>query len=446
MRGRCAKIGVQTASKAAPNEPVALRSPDQAAGLFGDGSELCLMADTAFATGALFGQMPKLYAVPLAAPTGDVAQTQLAFTGTVTTAGRVLVRIAGVPVDVAVSAGDTAAELAQALRDAIGAKPRRLPVKAAGTGGTVLVNHKTSGVNGNDVAIHVVELPAGIDVNIPAPTPGTGNAAIATALDNLLALDVNGIALANHRVADVEAGSDHAAEAWQPRRLRWRTLFYGTTGDNSTAGALAVIDRHWITVGACKGSPSLPGQIAAALAVIAFATGSPNYNLAGYDRLPLHAPRPNDRYTPLEVEELLQLGAVALTAVPSRGDRLAISRMVTTHKTLSDAPTLQLKDLSVSLTSAYMARQLDAAYRRAFGPDSGSPRTLTPELLEQIRDVIVATLRSGEKAGYIRGVDARLGELEVVESEAVPGRVLAGVPIAPTPQLLQMAFDVNVYS
>ena len=442
-----ALVGMQSRTQAEPDEPALVRSPDDAAALFGPGSELSLMIDAAFEAGSLFGQMPRVYAVPLAEPAGGVATvTQIALAGTVTRSGRALVRIAGVSVEAPASATQTAANVAQGLRDAMAAAARALPVTPGGTGATLLATHVCPGAGGNDVMFEVVELPEGITYTIARTTDGAGTPDISTALDNLLALDVNAVALAEHTPAAVAAASDHATIAWQPMRKRWRHMFVAETGDSSAAGALAIIDRYWIIVGACKGSPSLPGQISAALACIAFATGSPNYNLAGYDELPLFAPRPADRYSPLDVEELLQLGATPLEAMAARTDRLAISRLVTTQRTLSGARTLQLVDASVSLTSAYMARQLDQAYKRAFGPKKGEERSIDAEHIAQVRDVIIATLRACEKAKYIRNLDARLAEIDVRESETAPGRPLTAVPIEPTPQLMQLAFSLNVYS
>ena len=301
-------------------------------------------------------------------------------------------------------------------------------------------------MHGNDVAFEVVDVPEGITATISRQTEGTGTADISAALDNLLALDVNGIALAEHTAVAVQAASDHAAIAWQPMRKRWRHVFVGETGDSSAAGALAAIDRYWVVVAGCKASPSLPGQLAASLACITFATGSPNHNLAGYDELPLFAPRPADRYSPLDVEELLQLGVTPLEVTGSRADRLTIARHVTTQRTLSGVRTMQLVDTSVSLTAAYAARQLDAAYKREFGRNSESERLIDAELLGQVRDMVIATLRELADAGYVRGVESRLAEVQVVESATTPGRLLARVPLEPTPQLMQIAFAANVYS
>lgn len=441
-----ALVGIQSLAVATADEPEPVRSPDDAAALFGPGSELALMVDAAFATGAIFGQMPTVYAVPLAPPVGAATVTQIALAGAVTRSGRALVRVAGVAVDVPATATQTAADLAQALRDAMAAATRDLPVTPGGTGAALLATHKAAGVHGNDVAFDIVELPQGITATVTRTVEGTGTADISAALDHLLALDVNAIALADHTPVAVQAASDHAGIAWQPTRKRWRHVFVAETGDTGAAGALAAIDRYWVIVGACKGSPSLSGQISAALACIAFATGSPNYNLSEYDDLPLYAARPADRYTPLDIEELLQLGATPLVAVGARTDRLAITRLVTAQRTLSGARTLQLVDAGVSLTTAYMARQLDQAHRRAFGPKSGSARLINDELLGQVRDVIVATLRAAQRVGYIRGLDSRLSEIDVRESDDTPGRLLASVPIEPTPQLLQLAFSVNVFS
>lgn len=441
-----ALVGIQSLAVAAADEPVPVPSPDDAAALFGPGSELALMVDAAFATGSIFGQMPVVYAVPLAPPAGAATVTQIALAGTVTRSGRALVRIAGVAVEAFAMATQTAADLAQSLRDAMAAATRQLPVAPGGADATLLATHRTTGSCGNEVAFEIVELPQGIAATVTRTTEGAGTADISAALDHLLALDVNAIALAEHTPVAVQAASDHAAVAWQPTRKRWRHMFIAETGDTSAAGALAAIDTYSVIIAACKGSPSLTGQISAALACIAFATGSPNYNLSEYSELPLFAPRPADRYTPLDTEEILQLGATPLVAVDARTDRLAITRLATAQRTLSGARTLQLVDASVSLTAAYMARQLDQAYRRSFGTQSDSPRLVDDELLGQVRDVIVATLRAAEKAGYIRHLDQRLGEIAVRESQDTPGRLLAAVPIEPTPQLLQLAFSMNVLS
>ncbi len=442
-----ALVGIQTGAAPA-NVPVAVTSPDRAAELFGVGSELSLMVAKAFEAGALFGQMPHVLAVPLAAPAAPAAAAiyRLSFGGAATRAGVARVRVAGVEMSVPVNLGDTGADLASALVAALPRYDGRLPVTGVDSGnGVARFTHRSAGVNGNDVVLEVRELPAGLSGAPAQVQAGTGTADLAVALANLLAFDVNTIAVANHTPADVRAGNDHAREAWLPAQKRWRHVFHGTTGDNTTAGQLAQVNRFWSLVIAAQGSPSLPSQIAAVAATLATATANPNYNWTGYDGLPLVAPGESERYTPTEVEEALQLGVTPLVAVPGRGDRMAFSRLVTTQVSLDGVPSKQLADFSVSDTSAYVARQLDAAQRTAFGPRSTSPRRITPDLKKQVRDVVIARLRSMEKAGILRNVAGRLGELTVTESTA-RGRLVVKVPEEPTPQLQQLLFDINVFS
>ncbi|MGB0972352.1 MAG: hypothetical protein ACPGVG_15540 [Mycobacterium sp.] len=445
-----AVIGIQTAASAVSDVPIPTSNPDEAAALFGPGSELSLMIDKVFETGALFGQQPRVWAVPLADPAGSATATPLTIAGLATADGFIRIEIAGVLIDAQVRNGDSASQAAQSLRDAVLASIRRVPVTASEAAGVVTLTNNFNGVHGNDVVVRAIATVPGLTVTLGVATPGTGTASPVGALANLLAVDVNGVILPHHTSVEVQAASDHADVAWEPGRKRWRHMHFGTTGDNSAAGALGAINTFKVLVTAFENASSMPSQIAAVMGTLPYCTENPNFNWSGYDRLPLIGPSSvADRYSPIDIEELLALGVTPLVISEERPDRASVIRLVTTQTALGSPaiPTTQLLDASVTLVTAYSARQLDASYKISFGPDSRGPRIINEELLDRVRRMIIATLRAIERAGFIRDVDERKASIAVYEPvPTVPGRIVADVPLEPTPQLFQVAFDVQVFS
>jgi phage tail sheath gpL-like len=132
-----------------------------------------------------------VYALPVADADAAVAASgDIAVTGTATASGTLALTIAGEEVDVAVSSGDTATNVGDAIEAAINAD-LTLPVTAANTTGTVAVTAKFSGAAGNQISMDINraaldETPAGLTVTVDANlSSGATNPTLDTALGNL---------------------------------------------------------------------------------------------------------------------------------------------------------------------------------------------------------------------------------------------------------------------
>ncbi|MCG8422242.1 MAG: hypothetical protein MJE77_30340 [Proteobacteria bacterium] len=438
-----AMVGIQTGTEAKPDVPEPVVNPDAAAARYGQGCELALMLDKCFETTALYGQQPRILAVPLTEPSGAGEQPairRIALAGTATEAGIVRVRIGEVVALAGAATGDDASTIAPRLVNALGKHQRRLPVQVADAGsGNLDATHLSKGVNGNDVVIEVLDLPPGITASVAETQPGVGQASLTNALANLLAHDINGLAFANHSNSDLQAFDTHATAAWGATQRRWRHGFFAHVGNNSHLGTLigSVQAKH-LCVLATEGAKSLPAQIAAAVCTLKFAATSPVRSFLGYDKLPLVPPEFGDQYTPDEIEEIHQLGGSPLVAVGSRTDRMAVNAL---NSTSLDEET---RTLSVSVAAAAVERQIHNAVQRAMRSDGGPPRLVNSETMDQIRDVIVRVLRAAEAEQWLRNVAARLAQLAVGPG-STSTRIAAQIPLEPTPELRQVLFDLTVH-
>lgn len=404
--------------------------------LFERGSELALLVRKAFETARLKGASPEIWAVGLAAPDGaSVAAAQtLTVTAADAAAGDVILRIAGRTLRVGVSAGDAQNDIAAAIKAAIDGRAAELPVTAARTDNVVTATHVTTGVNGNDVAYEVVETPTGVTVASAQSVAGTGTTDLTTVLPDLFDRDYDALCVANHSADDVTDLVDHVQEGWGFSQKRYRFAFFGVTASLATATtrATAANEKGVVPIG-CEGSPSLPGELATAAAVAYFARSRPNHNMDG-DELPLFPPAASSAWSNPEVEAALAGGVTPLTPTPD-GRRVRIERMVTSKTTEDGAPFEELRDIQIARTSAERARQIDIRYRTGFRQE-----LITEEVIDRIRDSVIAVDRALEAQRILHGVDQFLSSYQVHEAEVPSGRVLVASTYAVVRPLHQVAF------
>lgn len=430
---RIGLIGIQTAANVAAHSVNRILTPEGADALFGVGSELALMCRAAFDLGGIRGQLPEIYGIPLAAPSGGLeaaAVSTITVTGAATVAEDLVVRIAGRSIRVGVTPDSSTEDIAAAIKGEVDAQTQRMPVTAAVATNVVTCTHRSPGVNGNDVRFEATSVPSGLSVAIAQTTPGAGAADIADALDATLGTDFNALALANHTDTDTTAAHAHVEEATQPGVKRWRHIFLAETGSLATAQTLAAVNDYRLVVAGYRNSPSLPGELAAALAALTFSTEIPNYN---FDRevLPIFQPAAEDAWTVPEVEALLAAGVTPISPGAIVG-RSQVEKLVTTQVTKNGAPFLPLRDITVSLVGFFVARQIDAQYA-----------LVEPADLDGIRDLVIDVDRRAEERGFIRNVDELLPAITIEEDPVVPGRANVNNPIEPVVPLHQAVFTVR---
>ncbi|MDQ3153631.1 MAG: hypothetical protein M3R63_18595 [Actinomycetota bacterium] len=444
---RMACVGMMTTAGSATAEVVYEVGDDaDADAKFGPGSELALMLRKAFAQARLQGASPQIYAVGLTPPGAGTAQVNtLTFTGPATEDGNFVLRVAGRTITVGVTNGDANTDVAAALEDLLDALTTTLPITAGVAGAVVTCTNVHKGENGGDVDYEVVETPSGIACVIASSATGSGVTDITNALDALLGLNIDVVAIANRKSADVTDSKANTATAWGAGEKKYRWVVIGDPTTLSAANTLSTAaNDKTVIIASYEGSPSLPGEIAAAVACYAWAKERPNANYDG-GVLDLYPPAVASVYTTTEIESALAVGTTPLKPTPGR-DQTEIVRLVTTKTVTSSSPDFVLFDLATSRTAAYMARQIEAAYVSQFVQEVMVVDDDSPDnVLDRIRDSVVGVHRAMESLGFIRDVDDFLGEIVVEEAEDPSGRVNVNNPFRVVSPLHQAAFVHTAY-
>ncbi|MFB9160489.1 phage tail protein, partial [Chromobacterium violaceum] len=132
----------------AERSPADLFSDEQAAQLFGVGSQLHLMARAAIKANPYL----QLTAIAVNDPAGAAATGTTTLAGTASGSGVLTLWLGASRVDVAVNSGDTAAAVATALAAAVNAQPS-IPVASAAAAGVVTHTCYHKGTIGNDIRL-----------------------------------------------------------------------------------------------------------------------------------------------------------------------------------------------------------------------------------------------------------------------------------------------------
>jgi phage tail sheath gpL-like len=436
---RLALLGVQTASLFTANsfDPLTHRvlSPEDGDTKFGRGSELALMIRAAFRIGSLRGQMPEIYGVPLAAPSGGGAAatvTTIAIVGTPTAADTLVIRIAGRSLQVPVTPASAQNGIAASLEAAIDAAAAELPVTAGVATNTVTCTQTSAGVWGNDVLFEKPHVPAGLTVTITQTVAGVGASDPEDALAATLTQDLFAIAMPNNTAGDVDLAADHLDEAWEAGSKKWRRIWFGENGTLSDAQTLAAQNDYRISVGALRDARSLPSEIAAACAALDYSESVPNFNFDGAE-LGLYGGDGDDAWTDAEIEALLDAGASPLQPSDARADRAKVVKLVTTQVSINSVASLILRDIVVPKVGTFVARQIDAEYALK-----------APDTLPAIRDLVLDVDRRAEALRYVRNVETLKEGVTVVEDPDVPSRALVKNPIEVVSPIHQAVFAIEV--
>jgi phage tail sheath gpL-like len=416
---RIALVGMKTAAgTAVVGQVYEVVDATQTDGLFGVTGELALMCRMAFNASAYLGKGPRVYAVAVAAPGVSVAAIKT-FTavGTATADGNSILKVAGRTFSVGIRNGDVQNTIATAISNALKANQENLPFTVSVAANVVSLTFPTTGVNGNDAVISVEQNVAGDVITAASPTAGTGVADYTAALDALGTLYYDGVALGNHAAADITLINTNIAAQWGATSKKWRWYFVAENGTIGTATALAAAANHQgAIVASYEGCPMLTGELATALCMGAFSRERPNATYNGM-KLPLFPPAAATVYTDAEVETAISAGLTSLTAVISSDGAVIdgvskVERMVTTKTTSGGFPFVLLRDLGVSRTGVFIARQLDVASEERFGAEANPDGTLqTDDTLDQVGDLAKSIMRASEESSILRNVEADIAKL-----------------------------------
>ncbi len=399
---------------------------EQADSLFGVGSELALMVRLAYKMHRLAGRGPRIVAIGAVEPgAGAIATIEAEVTGPAEESGNVVMRVCGRRLKVGVSTGDSATTVAAAIVSMVDRFAAELPVQAANIAGVITFAYNHKGENGNDVDIEIETVPAGIAIAVAADVAGAGALDLTSALAELEGVEIDGIAISNHQTEDVEALLEHVQAMWGVAEKRWRWGFIGETGSLGTASALAAAanDRA-IVIGNVEGSPSMPFEVATALAVGMGSRERPN---ALFNRMPVPIYPPARGYNGAEVEAGIAAGLTVLTPIERGrvvvGNQCKVERMVTTKTTEGAQPFTVTRDLAVPRTGAFMARQLDIKYEERFGANALPDGIVVDGTVEErLGDLVAALWDTAARNRILTNVEADLGELKIEEDSEVSGR------------------------
>lgn len=320
---------------AVAEELVRVTSGAQADSLFGAGSMLAGMVRAALAQDSY----TELQCLPLVDnPAGVSATGTLTFTGPATASGTIKLLIAGRAVDVGVTSGDAASDIATAAAAAITAASD-MPVTASASLAVVTLTARHKGEAGNSLDLRAnyydgQALPAGVTLAVVAMNGGTGNPALGTAFAAIGDEWFHTWGFAYSDSASLAALKTELADRFAWDREIEAHAFVAARGTQGSLGTLG--DSHnsqHLTIVMANDEPMPVYEKAAeTMGIAAYYTAidpaRPVQNLPYKWCLP---PAAKDRFTN-EERNLLLFDGIATSKVDA-GGVMQIERLITTYKT-----------------------------------------------------------------------------------------------------------------
>jgi len=430
----------------------------QADALFGQGSMLSNMVAAAVNANAF----TETWAMPVVDnPAGVAATGAIAFTGTATQAGMLTAYIgySGLiePAQIAVSVGQTAAQVATALAAAINGV-LDLPVTAAVDGTTVSkvdITARHKGVDAGSLDIRLIYyasdiIPAGLTAVITAMTGGAGNPAATPVIAALGDTQYHVIACPWNDSATYTAWYAEMSRRWNALLAKegaMVTAIRGTPGTINTA--LAAMNSQFVD---CYGSQNAthPTFVEAAVIGAVYAinlANRPNAPQKGTLLPGLMAPALADQLTLAERNAQYLDGGSCWTAQPD--GTVVLEKAVTTYKTnASGAADTAYHGRWVMATLMYLRTSwvnwMSAKFANVTFADNG-----TPVITGEVTPAILATetmawYSAMMKLGLVQdfaGFNAALLSLRNIQNHARNDQLLAPRLVGPLDIIAgQMAF------
>lgn len=477
------------AGTATVEETVFIASPDDAATLFGRGSELHRMAV------AFFAENPAgtLFACPVAEASGTPATAVLTFAGGAAGAALTLrLKLFGTSTDVAIASGDSVTAIAAAVADAIN-DSQDLPVFAQNSSGVLTITAKHDGPRGNWLIVDAYWVSStGTETRILSASPvssGATTTAQWTTIGTVLGTSelflqggatqdsfANALAAIEpvryHRIvgACIDATNigriqTHLEAQAAPTVQKLEQGICGTSDTYANAVTLAtgrnaarvqIVWHHASTLPpwecaaqVCAGR--LAGDAAAGGLLVGEST-DPAANLDGLELATVPVQRViADQPTATEIENALNNGLTPLAPSGSRPGYAAVVRSITSRSLRSGVPNYAVLDTSSVTVPDYVADFFRsdlavtfAGCKLAADPADGTPpriaNVVTPSI---VRARIAQGLKEMEERGILRDVDANLPLLAVEEDGVVPGRLNCEIPAEVIPGLHLIAGNVR---
>lgn len=330
----------QTTNTAAPAGVTQVFSDAEADSLFGEGSQIALMAK-AFRKNA---KNMELYCLALQEPSsGSAATGTVTVTGKATESAPLYLLIGGQSVVVTVLKDDEVAGIASAIVTAVNGN-KNLPVTASASAGVVTLTAKNKGKAGNDISVFVnynagEKTPAGVDVALPAGNHLSGGVGdVAYGAENVGAKIAgawyNAIIVGCSENAGIQYIKELLDERWTATVQQTGVLYYSVAGslsDHTTEGTKR--NSQVVCIPGLVKSPSHPSVIAAAAAgcIAQCALNDAAVPLSNWPVYGVVAPKREDALMLEEANTMLRSGVALLTA--GEDGTVYLKRCVTTYKT-----------------------------------------------------------------------------------------------------------------
>lgn len=429
---------------ATANVPLLVTSASDAVEKFGDGSDLARMA-AAYFTNDPFGEV---WGLPVDDNAGGTeASATITFTGPATADGTFFLYLGGQSVTAAVSEGDAASDIRDAVETAIG-NASGLPCSAAaGAGATLDVTALHKGTTGNTIDVRAnyagaaagESYPAGVGATIggndieTTPTELSGGAtdpSLTTAVSNLGDEPFDYIAHPWPLATQLDALEIELSDRWGPLKQVYGHAF---TAVHDTVGNLTTLgnsrnDPHHTIVGydlvPTTNSDLVGAYMGAAARELKIDPARPLQTVALEG---IKQPTINHAFTTTEQNTLLFDG---IATMYRGGGKLRITRAVTTYQTddfgnaddsfldVNTLATLQyiLRFLSARITSKFPRHKLvNDGTNFGAGQAVVSPSTIKAELVSAYMELETLALVENRKE-FIK-------HLTVERNEGDPNRV-----------------------
>lgn len=347
--------------------PVTVSTAAMAKKLFGRGSMLARMVD-AYRTVDSFGQ---LVCIPLAdGQAAGAAAGKVEVTGTALEAGTISFYIGGERLQVAVKEGDTGAQVAIALSDAI-SLGKDLPVTAGAADGVCTISARTKGTIGNGIQLAVnlrglingEQTPSGIGVTITPMSGGTVDPDVSKAIEAMgdEQYDFIGCPYADAAVLDAfQTEMNDTSGRWSPFRQIYGHAYTAKRGTLEELKAFGATrnDQHMTIVGVEPAMPTAAEELLAAYVArtAVFISADPARPTQTGVLTGVMASPTQNRFILTERQTLLENGIATLTTVSGS---VQVERAITTYQrnAMGDADASYL-DSETLHTSAYVLRRL----------------------------------------------------------------------------------------
>ncbi|GAB6035823.1 phage tail sheath C-terminal domain-containing protein [Fundidesulfovibrio butyratiphilus] len=402
-----------------PLTPVAVFSDEEAASLFGPGSQAHLMARAAITANAYL----RLTVIGLAADDASAAATATAaFTGPAAGIGVVGLAIGTQTVQVATALGDTATAMAQSLADKINTHAS-LPVTATAAAGTLTLTARNAGAAGNAIGVSASVAVAGVTVVVTPMAGGLIDPDIAPALAAVFADGHDIIVTPYADQASLTALRQHLDAVSHALEQRGAVGVYAATGTLAAATTLAgLVNSGRITGALLPGSQSLPLEVAAAYAAVIASEEDPARPLNTLALTGISPPPVARRLSRMEQETLLANGVTPLEVGP--GEVVQIVRAITTYTLdAQGASDIALLDLTTIRTLDYLRKACRERIALRFPREKLSSRT-APKVRSELIDVLLKC----EELEIVEEVKANLPALIVERDLQDPNRLDAKIP------------------